>query len=426
MEKLQEKLAEGERALEASERARRLAELMVENLRRQITRTNEMMRLTLAQNNKLLAQHVEPGTPAPPGCVDTLPAPQSPSLMPGPSQADSPATTQALTRPENGQLINAVTMNLASIPVYSGESREVSVEQFIKALKSFVRANKTLPSLLLAILDGRTEGRANDLVQRLTPQQLGSLSEIEKAFRQEFKDDRTVFLMEQRIATTKHLPGEDVANYYTRVQKAVDRLCDITPRHPSMTDTAWTGFWERRLFNAFLSGLRPGIFTFVLGKKPANIHQARDAAAAAEEAQDEGRTPQGGFSQLNSANQGEGTRGHLTSVTAPKNRAVSWRQVDVPRAVTQGQNPGSAVVSSLQTQPGSLPHAQGLSAALRGQENLPEQANPVPGLGSASWNNCFICRLDGHWVKDCPYKSCGACDQKGHLPFECAQLHTRH
>lgn len=76
-----------------------------------------------------------------------------------------------------GQVIHSLTVDIASNPSFSGESRDVTVEQFRKDF-----------------------GLANDLVKKLHPRQHTQKAEIQRAFRQEFRTTQFTAGLNQRVA----------------------------------------------------------------------------------------------------------------------------------------------------------------------------------------------------------------------------------
>lgn len=313
-----------------------------------------------------------------------------------------------------GTIIHTLNVDLSVVPSFSGESRDVTVEQFLKAFKSYVEINNIPPAIFKAVLNSKTEGLANDLVQRLKPLQLVQLADIERAFRQEFRPGQYIIALDQRVANTRQLPGELASDFFSRASKAVRELKNASTRHVGITDEAWAATWEARTFSAFIGGLRQEIYTFVLSRNPTSLREAQNAAMAAEETEARGRLFQVGYARAHSFDEEAFAHVRLAENKSIKEAATAmWRHDE--SAETEKSSRGRP--------------ATPFCSRVGGSSSAPHSRNNSPGTPSRSrsprYNSCNICRLEGHWARECPYKACGACGAPGHLPFECPQLHPK-
>jgi hypothetical protein len=295
--RLTEQLVEKDQACVRSEDARRLAEQRAENYAHQVDqcgREREAMQKRLDE----LTQQLAAGTPLPTSSASsstsqpsTTPqsgfaapnAPSSRAVRVNQAQAPNQPYLQNQNQFGNGAFVHTVAIDIMSIPIFSGETRDVSVEAFLKAFRSFVQINNTPLHMYPAILDARTEGIASELVHQMTNAQSTDLAEIEKAFRREFKIGKSIAALEQAVSLTKQLHGEPVEDFYSRVYKAVIDLRRATPRHPGMSKEAWNDHWDSRKLRTFLGGLQQDIYIFVMTSNPETINKARAAAALAEQ-----------------------------------------------------------------------------------------------------------------------------------------------
>jgi Zinc knuckle len=294
----------------------------------------------------------------------------------------------------------------------------VSVESFSKAFRSFVLINGTPSYMFPAILDGRTEGLANDVIHQLTNAQVTDLAEVEKALKHAFKSTQSLTALEQTLALMKQLRGEPVEEFYNRVMKAVNNLSRATPRHIGMTLPAWRDLWDRRRLSAFLGGLQQETYVFVMSSNPDTIEKAKAAAILAEQSQTRGRLLQIEYDRCYGNYHPTSSEVLLAEQTTPEAAPSGWRRAEVPPAVTGGQggsggggpNSGRRPPTPFRSQgaSGGYPHRQHPSSSAQG---------PSPRKSM-----CHACKQVGHWSQECPYKACGVCGQIGHLPWECDQF----
>ena len=280
---LQQQLLDQQAAMEAIDEARQQAE--------QAAEATEA--LNLALRTQLAAANLQ-GPPFQPGQGAGAPSWGARSVPAGgaapPPQVNQQfAAFQAQNPGSYGQVIHAITLDIASIPSFSGESRDVSVEHFLKAFSSYVRLNKTPAAAYGDILDNRTEGLANDLVRKLHPHQLTSLEEIQRAFRQEFRTTHFTAGLDQRVANLRQMPRERVADYYSRVNHTVRELRNASERPQGVNSDGWNAVWASKAYFAFLNGLRQEMYSFVLTRNATTLEEAREAALAGEEVDARGR-----------------------------------------------------------------------------------------------------------------------------------------
>jgi Retrotransposon gag protein/Zinc knuckle len=417
IQRLKDQLAERNAAFEASEAARQQAEQKAEKYKDRATAADAQSVQLQGQVDEMAQRLVVAGAPpsssdgasssrssAPRAFAPTfglrLPAPQPPTGGAPPAGAQIP-------------MVHAVTMDLISIPYFTGESRDVSVEQFLKAFRSFVKINNTPPGLYHAILDGRTEGRANDVVQNMAPNQIVILAEVEKAFRHAFCGRQYLVSLEQKLAHTKQTPHESVDEFYNRVNKIVREVKTASTRHVGISEEAWVVTWENRTFTAFLVGLRQDIYTFVLARNPKTLDQAREAAEIFEETNARGKLYEVEMVRSQSYDNSDFCNVYLAEQSTPP---AARRPLSGAGAASFGS---AQVAGPSQRRPGTPFRPQGTSSAPSSRGNSPS-GSPSPRR-NMKYTSCNNCRQEGHWVRDCPYKGCGICGQAGHLPYECEQ-----
>jgi len=416
VQRLREQLAERNAAFEASEAARQQAEQKAEKYKDRARAADAQTAQLQGQVDEMAQQLVAAGAPPTPsdGASGSRPSASQTSFF-GFRQT-APQSSSGGIPPAGGQpqpLVHAVTMDLISIPYFTGESRDVTVEQFLKAFRSFVKINNTPPGLFQAILDGRTEGRANDVVQNIPPTKIINLAEVEKAFRHAFCGRQYLVSLEQKLAHTKQTPHESVAEFYTRVNKVVRDVRMASTKHTGISEEAWIITWDNRTFTAFLGGLRQDIYTFVLARNPKTLDQAREAAEIYEETNARGKLYEVEMVRSQNYDNAEFCNVYLAEQSTPP---AMRRQLSGAGAASFG---GAQVAGPAQRRPGTPFRPQGTSSGPSSRGNSPS-GSPSPRR-NMKFTSCNNCRQEGHWVRECPYKSCGICGQAGHLPYECEQ-----
>jgi len=133
--KLREEFAAKEIAFVASESARQVAEQNARRYQNRLRDVGENLSQVQVQMDEL-KQQVTLGTPMPSSVNSPLLAQSGPRPLPviGSSQAPPLAPRESVVS-ASGLLVHVVTLDLASIPVITGESKNVSVEHFLKGFK---------------------------------------------------------------------------------------------------------------------------------------------------------------------------------------------------------------------------------------------------------------------------------------------------
>jgi len=321
-------------------------------------------------------------------------------------------------------LRTAVTMDMNTIPVFTGETSDVSVEHFIKNFKSFVKINDVKSHLFGNILDLRTEGLANDVVNNMTDAQKSDIKEIEKALKREFRGCEYEVSLDQKVANTKQMPGETVMTFYSRLSKAVRDLKAVTKRHQGITDEAWKNEWENKIFRQFVGGLRHELYTFVMARKPTNLMEAREAAITAEETQNRGRGARQDMARALSA--GEEEFGSLRISDAELiNRMEQLfderQRIEVLHAAASGgdYHASGSSTTTWRSRPPTPHRGSGSSSAPGSRSTSPQNS---PGRQRRNNNVCHMCNEYGHWAKYCPHVMCGHCSGRDHIPSACPKI----
>jgi Zinc knuckle len=437
MRRMNEQLAERDQACERSENARRLAEQRAETYAAREAQSNAD-RAAMQKRLDELTQQLAAGTLLPAGSASSSTSQPSTSnqqgstisgfMMPSRPQSQQAQNNQTYVAPNQssastlnqagmGQFVHTITVDIVSIPIFNDESQDVTVETFLKALRSFVTINGTPQHMLPAIVEARTEGLANDLFRQLTNVQATDLSEIEKALRHAFKSSRSLTALEQEVAFTKQLRGEPVETFYNRVIKAVNILSRATPRHPGMSPAAWLDLWDGRKLSAFLGGLQQETYIFVMTSNPDTIEKAKSAAMLAEQSQTRGKLLQVEYNRWYGTDHTGFAEVMLAEQAAQEVTPSGWRRAEVPPAVTGGTGGDGGAGQNSARRPPTPFRFQGSSGGY--QNRAPSSSQ---GRSPRRSNSCFVCKQDGHWSQECPYRACGVCGQVGHLPWECDQI----
>jgi hypothetical protein len=316
--------------------------------------------------------------------------------------APGPSSTASAVLAANTIAVHPqVHMDLLSIPTFNGYTGDVSVEHFLKAFRSFVNINQTPPHLFRHILDSRTEGTANDFLHSLTALQVTNLTEIINAFKQEFKGGQYIITLDQRVANIIQNPGESVMAYYNRLDSAVRELKDNSVRHPGITDAAWKATWEDKTYSKFIGGLNQEVYNFVLARNPLKLKEAKAAALAGE-----------------------------ASIIRAKMHTVhqvrSFSLDDVVHAVRLAEQESAPASASGGTKgPPWRPPTPYRSYPQSSSAPQSRSASPHSPSRGRRPTTCVICKQEGHWSRECPYRACGVCGQVGHLPYDCDQVRPK-
>ncbi|CAB0016930.1 unnamed protein product [Nesidiocoris tenuis] len=310
------------------------------------------------------------------------PFPPPPPHSPAPSNIHGPSSNFGYR-----DMVASVGKAISQIAWYSGDSKVGSAESWVAQIRSLKQlkelGGERIPeSIWVQAAVSRGQGEAILFLQK-NQTSLKTLDELEAALRRRFEGIRTELSYIQDLERAFMAKGESVTQYGERVKALAERADPA--KHPDQNMVA---------LQAFMRGLPDGIAVSTAQMNPQSITEAMNKAQAA-----------------------------LSMCEALKTKA---------RPAALHEQPLTTAAIRSQSRPSSPQHGEQRRIGYGRRSASPpfrhKKGSPPPHEKRKSWSYnwnrpfrsdvyCNLCRVKGHWGRECAYRLGGAkyvgCPKRG-------------
>ncbi|CAB0019436.1 unnamed protein product, partial [Nesidiocoris tenuis] len=307
------------------------------------------------------------------------PFPPPPPHSPAPSNIHGPSPNFGYR-----DMVSSVGKAISQIAWYSGDSKVGSAESWVAQIRSLKQlkelGGERIPeSIWVQAAVSRGQGEAILFLQK-NQTSLKTLDELEAALRRRFEGIRTELSYIQDLERAVMAKGESVTQYGERVKALAERADPA--KHPDQNMVA---------LQAFMRGLPDGIAVSTAQMNPQSITEAMNKAQAA-----------------------------LSMCEALKTKA---------RPAALHEQPLTTAAIRSQSRPSSPQHGEHRRIEYGRRSASPplrhKKGSPPPHEKRRSWSYnwnrpfrsdvyCNLCRVKGHWGRECAYRLGGA--KYGEIP----------
>ncbi|CAA9993870.1 unnamed protein product [Nesidiocoris tenuis] len=307
------------------------------------------------------------------------PFPPPPPHSPAPSNIHGPSPNFGYR-----DMVASVGKAISQIAWYSGDSKVGSAESWVAQIRSLKQlkelGGERIPeSIWVQAAVSRGQGEAILFLQK-NQTSLKTLDELEAALRRRFEGIRTELSYIQDLERAVMAKGESVTQYGERVKALAERADPA--KHPDQNMVA---------LQAFMRGLPDGIAVSTAQMNPQSITEAMNKAQAA-----------------------------LSMCEALKTKA---------RPAALHEQPITTAAIRSQSRPSSPQHGEQRRIGYGRRSASPpfrhKKGSPPPHEKRKSWSYnwnrpfrsdvyCNLCRVKGHWGRECAYRLGGA--KYGEIP----------
>ncbi|CAB0004825.1 unnamed protein product, partial [Nesidiocoris tenuis] len=301
------------------------------------------------------------------------PFPPPPPHSPAPSNIHGPSSNFGYR-----DMVASVGKAISQIAWYSGDSKVGSAESWVAQIRSLKQlkelGGERIPeSIWVQAAVSRGQGEAILFLQK-NQTSLKTLDELEAALRRRFEGIRTELSYIQDLERAVMAEGESVTQYGERVKALAERADPA--KHPDQNMVA---------LQAFMRGLPDGIAVSTAQMNPQSITEAMNKAQAA-----------------------------LSMCEALKTKA---------RPAALHEQPLTTAAIRSQSRPSSPQHGEHRRIGYGRRSASPplrhKKGSPPPHEKRKSWSYnwnrpfrsdvyCNLCRVKGHWGRECAYRLGGA------------------